>query len=102
MLGTIPEWVEYLAASVKINKKQAKAVMENIERGVAEALASGAKVRLPGVGGLRVVRRGPRPGRNPKTGEVVSIAPTARVQFRVADPLKRSVAALPVEEPGRG
>ncbi|CAK0779296.1 hypothetical protein CCP4SC76_6820001 [Gammaproteobacteria bacterium] len=44
-------------------------------------LKSGGQVKLSGFGNFNLLEKKPRPGRNPKTGEDVSIAPRRVVAF---------------------
>jgi DNA-binding protein HU-beta len=58
---------------------------------VREALAAGQDVRLPGLGVLKVREAAARSGRNPRTGEVVSIPAGRRVRFSMAEEVRALV-----------
>jgi nucleoid DNA-binding protein len=60
---------------------------------IVEALASGQDVELRGFGSLRLVQRAARPGRNPKTGEPVSIPAKRAVKFKPALELRKRLNA---------
>ena len=49
---------------------------------ITAALARGGRVELRGFGAFRVRRRGDRMGRNPRTGEPVSVKEKARPFFK--------------------
>ena len=58
---------------------------------VREALAEGRDVRLPGLGVLKVRDFAARQGRNPRTGEEVTIPAGRRVRFGMADEMRSLV-----------
>ena len=47
----------------------------------AELLNAGGEISLPGLGKLKTVRQGTRTGRNPRTGEQISIPARRQVKF---------------------
>ena len=55
-------------------------VVDALTEGIIESLVRGEKVELRGFGSFRVRQRGPRTGRNPKTGESVEV-PAKRVPY---------------------
>ncbi len=57
---------------------------------------SGVRFTYPGFGTFTKRRRPARPGRNPKTGEVVPIPPTITVAFTVGRELKQELNMPPV------
>ena len=57
-------------------------VLEAIMSAIRDTVARGQKVRLSGFGTFERVRRAPRLGRNPHTGEEVPIAATTVPAFR--------------------
>jgi DNA-binding protein HU-beta len=59
---------------------------------IAEALAAGETVTLPGFGVFERRARAARTGRNPQTGEALEIAATLVPAFKPAAGLKRLVA----------
>lgn len=59
---------------------------------VAGELDVGGKVQLTGFGTFEVRAWGERPGRNPKTGEVLVIPPGKQPAFRAGKTLKVQVA----------
>jgi len=82
-----------IAASVAektgLSKKQAVEVLEQI----AQLAYKNAKntFTLPGLGKLVLVNRAARMGRNPATGETISIPAKRVVKFRVAKACKDAV-----------
>lgn len=75
----IAELAERVAAERGVDKKQAKGVIEAALKAVVEAAKSGTEVRLTGFGKFRVQDRPEREGRNPATGEAVTIASSRKL-----------------------
>ncbi len=61
---------------------------------VTESLSSGEDVRLHNLGTLKAVRRDSRKGRNPSTGEAITIPEKMVVKFKPAPLLTRSTQSL--------
>ena len=55
------------------------------------ALQNGEKVNLPGLGQFEVTERSAREGRNPRTGETISLPASKGVKFKAAKALKDAV-----------
>jgi integration host factor subunit beta len=77
---TKAELVERVAEKIDLTKKQTEAIVNILLSSITEALGKGDKVELRGFGSFRIRERNPREGRNPKTGETVSI-PAKKVPF---------------------
>jgi integration host factor subunit beta len=77
---TKAELVEKVAERIDLTKKQTEVIVNTVFQSITEALARGDKVELRGFGSFRVRHRFSREGRNPKTGETVSI-PAKKVPF---------------------
>ena len=60
---------------------------------VSEELKKGEKIQLVGFGTFEVVDRPAREGRNPKTGETMSIAASKAPKFKAGKALKDMVNA---------
>ena len=60
---------------------------------VTEELKNGGKVQLVGFGTFEVVERAERQGRNPKTGETITIAASKSPKFKAGKALKDIVNA---------
>ncbi|MFX6980565.1 HU family DNA-binding protein, partial [Acinetobacter baumannii] len=58
---------------------------------IARHLKKGERIRIVGLGILRVRRRAARMGRNPATGEPVPIKASKKVAFRPAKELAEAV-----------
>ncbi len=68
--------VARVAAQIQLPKTQTEAIVNVFLTSIIDALSRGDKVELRGFGSFRVRQRRPRVGRNPRTGERVSVPPT--------------------------
>ncbi len=85
------ELISELAQKVNMTKKDAEKVVNAFFSTVEDTLKSGDKVQLIGFGTFEVRERQARKGRNPQTGEEISI-PAARVPaFKAGKALKDAV-----------
>ncbi len=90
---TKTELVARVAAQMYLPKKQAERIVDVFLTSIIEALGKEEKVELRGFGSFRVRHRSPRVGRNPKTGERVSIAAKCVPFFKVGKDLRERVAS---------
>ena len=77
---TKAELFEDVARAAELTKKDAERLVEIVFESIIETLNHGEKIELRGFGSFRVRERGARRGRNPKTGDPVSI-PAKRVPY---------------------
>ena len=80
--------VEVVALKTGKTKKEAEAMVNAVNEAIAEALAAGDKVQLIGFGTYSVKTRAAREGRNPKTGEKMTIAASKTPAFTAGKALK--------------
>jgi len=74
-----------------ISKKDTETIVNSVFESMAEALKRGERIEIRGFGSFQVKTRDSREGRNPKTGQLVSI-PTKRTPFfKVGKELKERV-----------
>lgn len=89
---TYSEFLENIRAFCGLKKRSdAKAMCEDISVFIKEALKKGYKLPLMGLGKLYVRETKPRMGRNPATGETISIPAKKRVRFTPTKQLKEDV-----------
>ena len=84
----LSDLAEKVATAHDLPKTKAKEVLESAFAALAEAVASGEEVSLPGFGKFKVAERAARQGRNPATGEVIQIAASRKPTFAPAKPLR--------------
>lgn len=82
---------ERLAEVHGLTKTQAKAVVEDVLKGISEAAAKGDEVSLNGFGKFKVQNKPEREGRNPSTGATIKIAASKKLVFQPAKALKDAV-----------
>lgn len=80
--------IESVAAASGVKKTEADKVVRAAFDAISQALARGEEVRLAGFGIFEVAERGEREGRNPRTGDVVTIAASKAPKFKPAKQLK--------------
>lgn len=93
MALTKADFSEKLFDELGLNKREAKEIVELFFEEIKGSLESGEEVKLSGFGKFELRDKNPRPGRNPKTGEEVSISARRVVTFRSGQKLKARVEA---------
>jgi DNA-binding protein HU-beta len=83
--------VESLAEEFELTKAFARELVDRMFETVAAAAHAGEEVVLFGFGRFKVVERGARTGRNPRTGETVKIPARKVLKFEAAKALKESL-----------
>ena len=86
---TKSELVALLAEKIGLAKKQAVEILMVLAETAYEEAKKG--FTLPGIGKLVVAKRKARMGRNPKTGEAISIPAKTVLKFRIAKAAKDAV-----------
>ena len=85
------ELVSAIAKEADITKEVAYRVLDATLKSIESALKSGDQVSLVGFGSFLVRERAERQGRNPKTGEVMTIKASKSPVFKAGKILKDSV-----------
>ena len=87
------ELIAAVAEKAEISKKDAEKAVKAFTDAVSEELVNGGKIQLVGFGTFEVSERPAREGRNPRTGETMTIAATKTPKFKVGKALKDMVNA---------
>ena len=87
------ELVAAVAEQAGLSKKDAEAAVKAFTDVVAEALKAGDKIQLVGFGNFEVSERAAREGRNPRTGETMTIEASKTPKFKAGKALKDLVNA---------
>ena len=82
------ELVEAMAAEAGISKKDAEAALKAFTGTVQKELKKGNKVQLVGFGTFEVSKRAKREGRNPQTGETMTIKASKTPKFKAGKAFK--------------
>mgnify|MGYP000202700190 CR=1 FL=1 len=83
--------IEKVAQNMDGTKKKAEVAVNAIFDTLEESLSSGNEVRLVGFGSFSVSKRNSRTGRNPQTGELMTIPANYTVKFKPGKELKDKI-----------
>jgi DNA-binding protein HU-beta len=74
--------IDHIARQADITKAQAKKAVESYHDAVASELKAGNKVDITGFGSFSATVRAERTGRNPRTGETLTIKASKVPKFK--------------------
>jgi DNA-binding protein HU-beta len=83
--------VRAVADATQQNESASSKAVNAVFASIEEALSKGDEVTISGFGSFKVVERAAREGRNPQTGEQMTIAARKSPVFRPGTQLKRAV-----------
>jgi len=87
------ELIAAVAEKAELSKKDAEKAVKALTDVISEELVKGEKIQLVGFGTFEVSERAAREGRNPKSGEVMSIPASKTPKFKAGKALKDMVNA---------
>lgn len=87
-MTTTNEIADKIAADNSLTKVQAKGIVEAVFQAITDAAASDAESSIPGFGKFKVRASPEREGRNPSTGEKMTVAASKKLTFVPAKALK--------------
>jgi len=90
---TKAQLAEMLYEQIGLNKRESKDMVDAFFDLIADTLVDGTDVKISGFGNFQIRTKAPRPGRNPRTGEVVAIDARRVVTFHASPKLKEAVQA---------
>jgi DNA-binding protein HU-beta len=95
-LGGVPimnknDLISAVAESSGLSKSDAAGAVESVFDAITKALSSGDEVRLVGFGTFSVAKRKASTGRNPRTGEPMTIKASTQPKFKAGKGLKDAV-----------
>jgi len=85
------ELIEHIARQAEITKAQAKKAVDSYHDAVASELKAGNKVDIPGFGSFSSSARAERTGRNPRTGETLTIKASKVPKFKPGKGLRNAL-----------
>ncbi|MBI3584305.1 MAG: HU family DNA-binding protein [Nitrospinae bacterium] len=85
------ELIEIISKGGKISNKTSAMVINALISAIKVALSKGEKVTIAGLGTFLVSKRKERKGRNPQTGETITIPAGRMPKFRAGESLRRFV-----------
>ena len=87
------EMADRLAARTGLSKAAAREAVDGVFAAIGDALADGQEVRIAGLGTFGTRSRPARTGRNPGTGEAVSVSASTSPTFKAGKTLKDTLNA---------
>ena len=88
---TKKDLIELVAKKANLTNKAARDAVSSFLNGIRDSLKRGEKVVITGFGTFSIRRRAQRPGRNPKTGERITIEARKAPGFTPGKTLKKAV-----------
>lgn len=88
---TKAQFAARLSEKMKVTKAEAGRIVDEITGLISNTLKRGDRVRFPGFGTFRVLKRKARIARNPQTGEPVKVPARTVPRFTPAKELKAAV-----------
>jgi DNA-binding protein HU-beta len=85
------ELVDAVATQAELSKQDAKKAVEALFETISDTLAQEEKIQLIGFGTFEVRERAARTGRNPQTGEEMTIPASKAPAFKPGKELKEAV-----------
>ena len=85
------ELVAAMAKETNLSKKDVEDVLKSFVDVVSKELKNGGKIQLVGFGTFEVTERAAREGRNPATGESISIPESKAPRFKAGKAFKDAV-----------
>jgi nucleoid DNA-binding protein len=89
---TKQQLIEKVAAKTELGKAQAEGAVDSVFELIAETLRQNERVELRGFGSFTVKDRKERQGRNPRTGEPITIAAKRDASFKPGKELTEKLA----------
>ncbi|MGF1500668.1 MAG: integration host factor subunit alpha [Paracoccaceae bacterium] len=89
--ATRSDLTEAVYREIGLSRNESAEMVETILTRISDALVRGETVKISSFGTFAVREKGPRMGRNPKTGEEVPIGPRRVLVFRPSNIMKERV-----------
>ena len=88
---TKAQLADMLFEQIGLNKRESKDMIDAFFEAISQRLIAGEDVKLAGFGNFQIRIKAPRPGRNPRTGELIPIAARRVVTFHASQKLKDQI-----------
>tara|TARA_B100000212_G_C27321033_1_gene510146 strand:+ start:612 stop:908 length:297 start_codon:yes stop_codon:yes gene_type:complete len=86
--------IDHLHNHLGLNKSECKVLVEDFFDEIKNSLINNENVKLSGFGNFELLEKKARPGRNPKTGEEVTISARRVVTFRAGNKLRKKIISF--------
>jgi DNA-binding protein HU-beta len=83
--------IQKISRDTGVRRTQAILGVKSLVNCIRDTIREGGKISLTGLGTFKVKARKARPGRNPKTGETISIPAGRKISFKPSLSLKKLV-----------
>lgn len=80
-----------LDGQVRITKRESAELVDNVFESIKTALTTGDKLKISGFGNFVVRDKRPRIGRNPRTGQEITITERRVLTFKASQVLKSTL-----------
>lgn len=87
------EFIASISEATGFTKKDAELALQAVIDGLTDLLIKGDSLSLPGFATFSIKERAARNGRNPATGDIVTIPASKAVSFKVGAKLKEAINA---------
>ena len=94
--------IDQVAEATKGTKKETEQLLDAVLASITEALVKGEKVDLRGFGSFQVSGKKERQGRNPRTGETMTIAARNVAVFKPSKELSSRLNGTSEDQAGTG
>lgn len=84
--------VEKIHTTTGLSKKDSAEMMESVFAIIKEALEAGESIKVSGFGNFEVKQKDARRGRNPQTGEAITIEARKVLTFKPSTLLRQAVS----------
>lgn len=88
---TKAQLADLLFDQLGVSKREAKEMVDAYFDLISQSLVQGEEVKLSGFGNFQIRTKAPRPGRNPRTGELIPIDARRVVTFHASTKLKEQI-----------
>jgi DNA-binding protein HU-beta len=85
--------IERVSAEHEIHKEQARKILDSAFAAITAAVSAGEEVTLAGFGRFKITDRAERQGRNPATGEAITIPASKKLAFTAAKNIRDALNA---------
>lgn len=89
---TKSEMINHLMDELDMTRQESRLFVDTFFAQLSDSLKAGYQVKLSGFGNFELKEKTARPGRNPKTGEVVTISARRVVTFKAGQKLRQAIA----------
>ena len=89
---------DLLFEQIGLNKRESKDMVDAFFDLMVDSLIEGTDVKISGFGNFQIRTKAARPGRNPRTGELIPIDARRVATFHASHKLKALIQGDPVDE----